>query len=419
MSACLPIGDRAVPLWAVGLGSLLVTIAAWAWLPHSVVWIAAAWLGFCVVGVLAPGSTTRRGVCLNLGLVFGVVGGLELYWSFDPTIRDEGSALAGYIVPHEILGYGPTKAYETTLTRWADDQLIYDVTYTIDDAGLRVSPPFVESGSRGECVLFFGGSFMFGEGLENDETMAWQVGVQSDGRYRVHNFGFHGYGPHQMLAALQHGLVDEAIDCMPSHVVYQAGAFHVSRAAGLSSWENGGPRFERTEDDRVEYRGRWNEDRFQYPDWLVAASRDSHLLAKLLTLHRPPNAADTARYIAIVETTRQEIEQRYAGADLIIVYWDAPDDPIPADLESRGFRVLRVSEILTDRQEAPDKYRLHPLDGHPNALAMSRIARALIANLEADALHADPSTQPSTSPSTKPASAATPPMRAGAHAEPR
>lgn len=372
-------------LLPIAAAAALLTVPALVWLPRGVVWATAIWLGICIAGVLLPGSPRRRGISLNAGLLLLVFGALEVYWGMGPEIRDEGSDLADYIGPHEILGYAPTPGHETTIVRHGDDALIYDVTYTIGENGLRVAPPVTDENAA--CVLFFGGSFTFGEGLENDEALAWQVGVLSGGRYRVHNFGFHGYGPHQMLAAIQQGIVDDAIACRPRFVVYQAGEFHVSRAAGLSTWEQGGPRFEVVTDERVEYRGRWDEDRFRHPDWLVRAGAASKVVGKLLGLHRPTNAGDVARFLAIVETTRSEVAARYPGAELVVVYWDAPDDPIAGDLESRGLRVRRVGEILPDRLSAPEKYRLHELDGHPNARAMSAIAQDLVETLDGDDAH--------------------------------
>jgi hypothetical protein len=89
------------------------------------------------------------------------------------------------------------------------------------------------------------------------------------------------------------------------------------------------------------------------------------------------------RYLGILETTRHLVETRYPGAEFHIVFWDVPEDRIVADLVARNFRIVRVSEILTDRGEFPEKYRLHELDGHPNALAMSRIAAHLAKRFDA------------------------------------
>lgn len=48
-------------------------------------------------------------------------------------------------------------------------------------------------------------------------------------------FGFHGYGPHQMLSALESGLARSIADCDTRHVIYLALVEHVQRSAGLPS----------------------------------------------------------------------------------------------------------------------------------------------------------------------------------------
>jgi hypothetical protein len=372
---------RKLPLYGLVLLALAASIGAALIAEHSAVHLCLIWLVVCAVGAVRPGAPARRLVCINAGFLLFVFGAAEIYFGLGPEIRAEGSALAGYTISDERLGYAPAKGHETTIQRYLDDELVYDVTYTIDEHGLRIAPPG-PPGDDVPCILFFGGSYTFGEGLENDETLAWRVGIETGGRYRIHNFGYHGYGPHQMLAALELGVVDEVVTCEPRYVVYQGSPFHVPRAAGQSSWEKGGPRYEPTDDGRVEYRGQWSPDRFQYPDWLRPVLDASHVLTRLSTNAPPSGEVDFRRFMGILETTRDRIATRYPSAELIVVYWDAPGDPLLADMRARGFRVLPVSELIPDRAEHPERYRLHRHDGHPNALAMSTIARGLAATLQ-------------------------------------
>ena len=367
-------------LFALALGSALGSAAAVAWLPGPAFLVPALWLGFGMAAAVTPGPPPRRGLGLTLAFLMLLFLVLEAIWSGGPDVRAEGSAIADYVVPHDVLGYAPAPGHETTYRRYVGDALVYDVTYSIDESGLRVSPPATDPDAP--CVLFFGGSFTFGEGLENEDALHWQVAEESAGRVGVHNFGFHGYGPHQMLAAIQLGLVDEAIACTPRWAVHQAARFHVSRAAGLSFWEEGGPRYEASANGGVEYRGKWRPVGLRAVPGLARAASASAALGKLLQLQRPPNEADYARYLAILETTRRELADRWPGAELLLVVWDDPGDPLAEDLDARGFRMLRVSEILAGRETEPARYQLHPLDGHPSAFAMERIAQRIVAELD-------------------------------------
>lgn len=359
----------------------VASIAAAALLDKSALAISLILSVLCALGAVRPGASWRRLLCVNLVVLLAIFAVAEVALSFDPVARSEGRDLVGYTLPDERLSYAPARDFETTYRRYAGDVLVYDVIYSIAANGLRVAPPHRPEAD--ECILFFGDSFMFGEGLMNEETLPYRVGIELGGAYQIHNFGFHGYGPHQMLAALELGVVDEAIACKPRFVVYQGAAFHIDRAAGLSSWEKGGPRFEPTDEGFVEYRGRWDPTRFEYPAWLTAVFESSHVLGKIPSAHRPSNEDDYLRYLGILETTRRLVETRFPGAEFHVVFWDVPEDRTVADLVARNFRIVRVSEILTDRGEFPEKYRLHELDGHPNALAMAQIAAHLAKLLDA------------------------------------
>src|SRR4030095_13739981 len=74
------------------------------------------------------------------------------------------------------------------------------------------------------------------------------------------NFGFLGYGPHQMLAQLQQELVRDAIDCTPRYAIYQALPSHVSRAAGLEAWDQAGPKYTLGKDRTIIPVGHFNDE---------------------------------------------------------------------------------------------------------------------------------------------------------------
>ena len=96
--------------------------------------------------------------------------------------------------------------------------------------------------------------------------MPYLVGERSGNRFRVYNFGFHGYGPHQMLAALTGGRVQDTVDCQPTHVVYQAIVPHVERVSGLATWDRHGPRYVETQDGGVRLAGRFDDTEVK-PPW--------------------------------------------------------------------------------------------------------------------------------------------------------
>ena len=201
-------------------------------------WIFLVVAAASVVWVVTARVTAPKLIAVNLAAASLALAGMEAHFAgmFSADGGGEIASPVEYDVPyfrsHDVLGYGPRPGVTVRARKAGAAQVSFEATYSIDSLGLRISPPDLPPDAP--CVLFFGGSFTFGDGVENHETMPWIVGILSG--YRPYNFGFHGYGPHQMIAALEAGLVTERVgDCRVEAVVYQAMGGHPSRAAGTAS----------------------------------------------------------------------------------------------------------------------------------------------------------------------------------------
>lgn len=73
-------------------------------------------------------------------------------------------------------------------------ETVYDVTYNIDERYGRKTSSSVRTVSAQKDLYFFGGSFVFGEGVEDDETLP-SIVARAAPDWRVTNFGFPGHGP--------------------------------------------------------------------------------------------------------------------------------------------------------------------------------------------------------------------------------
>jgi hypothetical protein len=141
----------------------------------------------------------------------------------------------GFIRRDPSLGSRP-KA-DTTVTAESacpDGRVLFRTTYTIDSLARRVTP-VASSDQREEFILFFGGSFIFGSGVNDQETLPYYVGRLAR-CYRPHNYGFMGYGPQQMLAKLQSGSIPKEVSQRDGLLIYgymgEADIGHIDRAIG-------------------------------------------------------------------------------------------------------------------------------------------------------------------------------------------
>jgi len=366
-----------------------VALAAWALRSAAApfVWIGAGASGVALLGVVTARRRAARLACLYAAVALLVLTGFELH-----LVRQEAGAYApprastSWTVPHPLYGVVGRPGAVARVVREHEGQVVFDVHYRLDERGRRRTP---EVGDADGCVVFFGGSFTFGDGVEDRETLPSQVALLGAGR-RVVNLGMGGAGAQQMLAFLRHDGSVEALGCRPTQVVYTALPHHVYRAAGKPPRYNFGPRYELDQEGRLVHRGQIEAARGS------SALERSRLLSQLLKsrlyqrLFEAPrlDEDDVGTWVAIVEAARREVGKRFPGARFDVLLWDdVPHGETALYAETRrglqeaGLRVHTVPELLPGYRDDRSRYQLHPSDRHPNALAHATLARWIVDRL--------------------------------------
>ena len=273
------------------------------------------------------------------------------------------------IVSDPDLGYRPRSG--TVLDALPMDAP-YTGTYGIDENGLRRRYP----GIADESILLFGGSFTFGEGVADDETSAYLLGEALAGKAEVYNFGYGGYGPHQMLSMLRSGRVEEIVHGEPKWVFFQLIDHHVRRVVGNTPWSIHDPRYVLTEDGGVRYSGLQCDPRSE-SSFLVKVLGTSAIYREVAS-HTFPHDVDTL--LGVVRTARREVEARFPGCRFVVVHWDREtwkSRRMRSGLDEAGIPVIRVRDVLPGYAKDPSLYHLSPDNHHPTAEAHALIARCL------------------------------------------
>lgn len=307
------------------------------------------------------------GVCASVLAVAAV----ETYLSQVASGPESSRAKRSYSNPElfhsdATFGVRPAPSISTKERYLYDGNLIYEVTYTTDSHGLRVGPPVGDVPPE-LCILFFGGSFVWGQGVENDETLPYQVGVKTAERYSVWNFGFGGYGPHQMLAAVESGFVRRAAPCTPRHVFYLAISEHVNRAVGRTRSQEKGPRFVLRADGTVHRDGNLDEHRPSQARLL-----ESSRLIRTAYDSIMPSPADFNLYYKIVQRTRDLFAAHHPKVEFHVLNWNLNHGQLfGPDIATDGIRVHALDSIMPVVETA--EYKI-PHDGHPNPRAHELLA---------------------------------------------
>ncbi|MGD8629672.1 MAG: hypothetical protein PVG72_02980 [Gammaproteobacteria bacterium] len=364
--------------------TVTVTSVKLAETPYS--WIFISLLLTCLLAATTCRHAIPMALWLNSGAVMAILLVVESYWTItngtantDVTIQYSHD----YVTEHDVLGYAPVKDNIVTATKFYQDKLVYKVQYGIDKQGLRITSPSEPGASN--CILFFGGSFTYGEGVNDNESLPYRVGVHSSGQYRIYNFAFHGYGPHQMLAALEQGLVDDSIQCKPKHIIYQGMVAHIMRSAGLTTWDVHGPRYRLNEAHKIEYTGHFDDTQIYHLTRLLRLDA-SQIYTRIFGTQRPIRHQDVELYVDIIARAKELFTSRYPGSIFHILLWgDTKNNNIFSQLltliREQEMNVYPRNEIMPLYEQNAYKYELSEHDHHPSALAHDLVAQYITTRL--------------------------------------
>jgi len=267
------------------------------------------------------------------------------------------------------LGPLPLPNTVTEFKEFLDSRLIADVTYRIDLNRLREIPSAVQG--RPDKVVFFGCSFMFGHGVENDQTLPYYFVRAASGTFEGFNFAGEGWGPQQMLREIETGFVRRVAGA-PDLAIYEAIPDHLRRVAGRAPWDSG-PQYALCRDDDACYSGPFHGAYYEtYRQWL-----DKSWTVRFFENYflNPSQPSDIPLFLAVLKRTRSLLEAN--GTHFLIVMWDQNDlaKTIIKALRANQFDVIALSSIVAE--SGLKKHPLTQLDRHPSPAANKAMATYL------------------------------------------
>jgi hypothetical protein len=375
----------AVPGGIILMAAASVALLKWAPLPFACIafmWGAAAFaaIPWMPGWVHTPLST--------LGAIAVALGTAEAWFAYSlpHEVNRELSPALNQV--DRVLGWAPKPSQVVHAKATVDGRTLYDVRYSIDATRHRIGPPDRGEGVRG-CVYFFADSFTFGEGVDDSESLPYQLGVLTQGRYRIINFSAPGYGAEHMLASLERGELSRPPPCEPTHIVYVALAHHILRAAGKTFFSDVGPRYQLRAGGEPFYlqtpastsvqesasRSWWQRE-------LAYQSTKSQIRRALAGRPAVTTDADVDLYFAIVRKAFRLSAERWPSAQRHVISWDIQDAFVGRDRFHRGLatvdaQVHPIDSIVPGYTQNLLEYSLDPLDLHPKPKTYSRVAQYL------------------------------------------
>lgn len=244
---------------------------------------------------------------------------------------------------------------------------VFDSRVSIDSSGRRTGRV------RGEpTLLFFGGSFCFGLGVNDDQTLPEQTAATMGATAWNHGVG--GYGTHQVLYLLEN-LPLEGVPEGRRQVIYVSIPDHVRRAMGYLSCfrrtKGWAPYYQRSSQGRAVLQGTWLSQN-PWTARLYKVLVRSYLLKRLdWDVPLAVGEDDLATVVAMVEECQRLAQERWNAEFVVFAYHDVKEE---SDLGERFVKGLRERGIPVVESGV---VKAIPKDGHPTAEGHRDAARIL------------------------------------------
>lgn len=302
------------------------------------------------------------------------------------SVREGTHSVGASYQSSHILGHMPRRNVSSGARLIVDGKEVFNYTYHTDDFRRRITPDGASDTLQGHALVFFGDSYTFGEGVNDDETLPNFV-AKAAPDLAVYNYAFSGYGPNHMLARLES--LDTRSEVPEAEVtgVYVFIPNHVRRVIGsfsVISWSRHSPWYVLGDDGLPRRLGSFQGERAGLTGWYDFLKGD--YVIQYLGLDLPLRLAEPhhALTAAIIERSSVAFAKEFQGGKFYVVLYPAtPGDEFPASqmgerLRARGLAVLDYTQLLP---EPPESHFFLPFDSHPRPSAHALVAAQLAADL--------------------------------------
>jgi hypothetical protein len=337
----------------------------------------------CLLIAKANRNTTAKAIFFNISFVFLSIGVFEIYLqnkiarNTDVAIMEAVKVTTppDFFALDDILGYIPKKNTVAPTTSYFKDRLLYDVTYTIDANGHRITPSYTPT-KDAKSIMFFGCSMTFGYGLNDHEAFPYIVGMHLKDQYKIYNNSFGGYGTHQMYSALERNLVDSLVEIKPKHALYVAIPDHINRIGNKKKWGTHDPKYI-VEDGKPKFAGHFDDPQNNTTK-IIEKIRRSLIFDRVF--EKQEEQQNIELFLALVNESKNKINAKYPDCTFTVVFWDDPSqlelcNAIINGLKDRKINTHLISTMLPNYAVDYKLYQIDPpYEPHPNYKANKRIA---------------------------------------------
>jgi len=277
--------------------------------------------------------------------------------------------------PFDVTKPFPNGRYPSSLRSKKTGALIYDVVYSIDSYSRRVTP-VTNPESRNKFLLFFGCSFMYGEGVQDNETIPYYAAAEAE-QYTPYNYAFHGHGPAQMLAEMESMTLSQEIREKEGILIYLFIDYHIHRTIGsmriVGSSQSPRPYYILNREGEIVRKGNFTTGRPLLTQFYKIMAKSQFL--KLLGIDLPRWVTDKHVYLTarVIQQAYRLYKQQFPKGEFYVTVYPGSKygGRLIHFLKEMNIKYLDYSNLF---DPTTGRYFLSWEDKHPNALAHRIVA---------------------------------------------
>ena len=270
------------------------------------------------------------------------------------------------------------------VTRTLNGNTLWKATYSFDKDRLRITPDSTGI-VHDKYAQFYGCSFTFGWGVENDETLPYFFGKEEP-EFKPYNFAYSGYGPHQMLTLLKEGKPKQVVKESEGIGVYIYIDDHIGRmipgTRSYKRYESKTPYYT-FENGNFIYKGLFEDIAF-FPKFFYKLMSKSNIF-KYFNLEYPfkIKAEDYDLAAKMVKASADLYKRQFGNDNFFVVIYPSPfpyqsNQIMVDDLKKEGLKVFDYSDFLDMKNP---EYAIEN-DNHSTPLANQLVMEKFISDLK-------------------------------------
>jgi hypothetical protein len=244
---------------------------------------------------------------------------------------------------------------------------IYNVLYSSDKYSRRISENIKTNKSTEKHALFLGCSITFGEGIPYESTFPYLF-EKTNPTYNSYNYGFSGYGPHQMAL-----LFSKGINTINTRTILEKNGIllysyindHLNRVYGGSSYLSYGSK---SPDVYIENNNLVVKKRNKYHLYLARFINQSNTLSYFnIALTYPQTEHFYNRFAAIINYTASEYKKSFPTGVFYVSLYPSQNKQDTAWIQflHKDIKIIKVN-LPHDFKSNKNKYIIRPkIDNHP------------------------------------------------------